>query len=270
MTYAALTNWRYDKNLYHKIQSGPQRTGDQLDLTDTYKLVSSGFKWTDDQQQSFYTVIDQGTNFGIITPGPPNLSGYFSTQWRQVPTAVSGFWTDYTNIPWHVSGALNIYNGFRYQSLYHTANATVQTALGPQPGLINHGAYTWFGNAVPDNQRYDPFQTPADNTPQEGSTGGPNSYQRARFPMLTNPTNDSSGSRRAWKYHQPVYCQTFVETVRSGQPGFMSTAIRRMYRGRSTRYVSNYASIYGVNGEGVRNIIRTFSSTVNSSNQKRI
>ena len=43
MTYAALTNWRYDKNIYHQIQSGPQRTSNDLDLTDTYVLTSSGY-----------------------------------------------------------------------------------------------------------------------------------------------------------------------------------------------------------------------------------
>ena len=32
MTFAALTNWQYDKSLYHRIQSGPQHTGSNLNL----------------------------------------------------------------------------------------------------------------------------------------------------------------------------------------------------------------------------------------------
>lgn len=271
MTYAALTNWKYDKNLYHNIQSGPQRTADDLNIVNTYELISSGYQTSFGYQQTYYTIKSQGTDFGIITPGPPNVRDwYYSTDWRAVPTMVSGFWYDYNDIFPATSGVLNIRNGFRYQSLMHVANATVQTALGPQPGLTDRGPYTWFGSAVPDNQRYDPFQTPRDNTAEQGSTGGPNSYQRARYPALTNPTNDNSGSRAAWKYHQPVYCETFSEAIRSEVPGQMSTVIRRMYRGKSTRYVSNYGSVYGVLGEGVRGIIRTFSSSVNSSNQKGI
>ena len=77
--------------------------------------------------------------------------------------------------------------------------------------------------------------------------------------MLTNPTNDESGSRSAWVYNYPVYCKTHVEAVRSNVPGQMSTVLRTSYRGKSTRYVPNYGSVYGVLGEGVRNLIRTFS-----------
>ena len=36
----------------------------------------------------------------------------------------------------------------------------------------------------------------------------------------------------------------------------MSTVIRSMYRGRSSRYVPNYGAVYGVLGEGVRGMIR--------------
>ena len=270
MTYAALTNWKYDKNLYHSIQSGPQRTASDLNLIDTYQLISSGYRTPWGYQQTYYTIQSQGTDFGIVTPGPPNSSGYLNTEWRSVPTAVSGFWNNYNEIWPHISGALNIRDGFRYQGLIKTANATVQTAFGPEPGLSDRGPYTWFGASVPDNQRYQPFLTPEGNTAAEGSTGGPNSYPRAQFPALTNPTNDTSGSRAAWVYHQPVYCETFVESVRSGVPGNLSSVIRRMYRGKSSRYVSNYGSIYGVLGEGVRGMVRTFSSSVNSSNQKGV
>jgi hypothetical protein len=268
--YSSQTNWKYDKNLYHSIQSGPQHTADDLNLTNTYTLVSSAYVPSGLAQQSWYGVNDQGADFGNIPKGPPNISGFLTTEWRAVPPAVSGYWTNYQNVLPHGSGVLDAYTGYRGQALYSVANATVQTAFGPQPGLRDIGTYTWFGAAVPDNQRYDPFQTPANNTVAEGSTGGPNSYQRVRFPILTNPTNDTSGSRAAWEYNQPVYCQTFSEAVRSDLPGQMSTVIRNMYRGRSSRYVPNYGSVYGVLGEGVRNLVRTFSSSVNSSNQKGI
>jgi len=256
MTYAALTNWRFDKKLYHNIQSGPQRTGDNLNLTDTYELISSGYRTPWGYQETYFTVADLGTDFGIITAGPPNYSGYLTSEWRAVPTAVSGFWNNYSDVYPHTSGTLNIRDGYRRQGLLRVANSTVQTAFGPEPGLRDIGTYTWFGAAVPDNQTYDPFQTPADNTAEQGSYGGANSYARARYPALTNPTNDTSGSRAAWEYHQPVYCQTFSEAVRSDAPGQMSTVIRNMYRGRSTRYVSNYGAVYGVLGEGIRGMVR--------------
>ena len=267
MTYAPLTNWKYDKNLYHRIQSGPQKTGSDLNLTDTYELTSSGYRYTingsGDYQQTFVSLSDEGFDFGTIVPGPPNVSGYFSTEWRSVPPAVSGYWNDYNESYPHVSGLLNIYNGFRRQGLISTANSTVQTAFGPEPGLKDIGAYTWYGAAVPDNQFYDPFETPQGNTSTQGITGGPNSYPRARFPTITNPTQDTSGSRAAWEYHQPVYCQTFVESVRSDSPGGTGPVVRNMYRGRSSRYVPNYGGVYGVLGEGVRGMIRTYSPGTN-------
>lgn len=282
MTYAALTNWKYDKKLYHNIQSGPQRTADDLNLTDTYELVSSGYQWSEGEQQSYYAVNYEGADFGIITAGPPNAFieslpdssitkqwGY-STDWRQVPAMISGWWSNYDDYFQRASGVLTVYNGYRRQGLISTANSTVQTAFGPEPGLRDRGAYTYFGAAVPDNQFYSPFETPAGNTAAQGITGGPNTYERVKFPMLTNPTNDSSGSRAAWEYHKPVYCQTFVESVRSTAPGATGGVVRNMYRGKSSRYVPNYAGGYGVLGEGVRNLVRTFSASVNSSNQKGI
>ena len=71
MTFAALTNWRYDKSLYHRIQSGPQRTGSNLDLTDTYVLTSSGYVYASGQQQTYVALTTPGADFGTITPGPP-------------------------------------------------------------------------------------------------------------------------------------------------------------------------------------------------------
>ena len=271
MGYTPQTNWKYDKNLYHRIQSGPQRTADNLDVKDTYVTVSSGYVTPSGINQTWYGVNDEGADFGNIPVGPPNISGFLNTEWRFVPPAVSGFWTNYNNSYAAGSGLLTVYDGFRAQGLYSVAGRTVQTALGPQPGLRNFGAYTWFGGNVPDNQNYAPFQTPTDNTSSTGGiTGGPNSYERVKTPMLTNPTNDTSGSRASWQYNYPVYCKTYVEAVRSEVPGSMSVVTRTSYRGKSTRYVPNYGSVYGVLGEGVRNMVRTFSPGVNSSNQKGV
>lgn len=273
MTYTPQSNWKYDKNLYHPIQSGPQRTGDDQDLTDTYATISSGYVTPSGVKTTWDGVIDQGADFGRIPVGPPNLSGYFSTEWKAVTPAPSGYWTNYENINPHASGLLTSYEGYRQQGLYSTANARVQTAIGPQPGLRNFGSFTWYGEQVPDNQLYSPFQTPRSNTNASdggGITGGAVSQPRVNAPALTNPTNDQSGSRAAWVYHYPVYCQTFTETRYTGVPGQMGSPVRNSYRGKSSRYVPNYGSVYGKLGEGVRNMVRTFSPGVNSSNQKNI
>ena len=255
--YASLPNWKYDKKLYHRIQSGPQRTGDNLNLTDTYIVVSSGFVTPGGDLQTSFGIDSEGADFGVITDGPPDRDGELSTAWRAVPSAVPGYWSDYVTFQSAVSGVLDVNDGYRRMGRLGTANANVATLAGPEPGLRDIGPYTWFGSSVPDNQQYAPFQTPAGNTPAEGSTGGPNSYPRARFPVLTNPTNDSSGSRAAWVYNPPVYCQTFTETVRTGQPGLMSTALRASYRGRSVRYVPNYGAVYSLDGAAGRNMRRT-------------
>ena len=199
-----------------------------------------------------------GSSLRIVTP-LETRPWYYTTDWRAVTRSVSGYWTNYTETAPRASGLLTVYDGYRRQGLLSVANATVQTAFGPQPGLRDKGSYTWFGPNVPDNQNYAPFKTPEDNTGGQGSTGGPGIYPRVRFPALTNPTNDTSGSRAAWVYHYPSYCESYVEAVRAELPGQMSTVIRNMYRGRSSRYVPNYGSVYGVGGEGIRNIIRTFS-----------
>jgi hypothetical protein len=273
MVYTPTTNWKYDKSLYHAIQSGPQRTGDNLDRTDTYLTFSSGYVMPNGVQQTYESVSSEGADFGVIRVGPPNISGYFNTEWRAVPPAISGYWTNYDNVNPHASGLLDSYVGFRAQGLYKTANSTVQTAIGPQPGLRNFGSFTWYGEQVPDNQLYSPFQTPRsnDNSSEGGGiTGGGVTQPRLRAPALTNPTNDTTGSRAAWVYHYPIYCQSLVETRYSSAPGQMGSPTRNSYRGKSSRYVPNYGSIYGKLGEGVRNMVRTFSPGVNSSNQKGI
>lgn len=396
MTYAALTNWKYDKSLYHPIQSGPQHTGSDLDLTDTYSVVGSGYVDPQGNVVQWYGVDNQGADFGRYVPGPPNaiVSGIFdpapvvrtvqvfnpgggnhffidsveqpdlriqrrgtyvfdqsdatnannrlafsetsdgtfgggvvytngvtqtgtpgttganttivvgedapdvlfyfsednsnygaeievnpgpisnlwsySTDWRQVPTAVPGYWYDYNEMVPEASGVLTVRDGYRRQGLFKTANSTVQTAFGPQPGLKSIGPYTYYNGFVPSNQFYSPFKTPANNTQEQGSSGGAGTYPRGGYPILFNPTNDASGSRAPWTYAGPVYCQTFAEARRSDFPGAMATVTRDMYRGRSSYYVPNYGSVYGVLGEGVRGMIHTFSTSVNSSNQKGI
>ena len=270
----AQTNWKYDESVYHKIQSGPQRTGSNLDLIDTYIVISSGYTppsgiWP---QQSFYGVNDVGADFGKY-PIVTNISGFLTKDWRFVPPPTSGYWTNYEDSDVRGSGLLSAYEGFRYTSNVHTANANVQGAFGPQPGLKEIGAYTWFGSNIPDNQNYSPFNTPEGNTSASdggGITGGPGTYERVKTPMLTNPTQDASGDRAAWRYNYPAYCKTYAEASRSTKPGEMATVTRDSYRGRSTRYVMNYGSMYGKLGEGVRNIVRSYSTTVNSSNQKGV
>ena len=71
MTFAPLSNWRYDKSLYHNIQSGPQKTGSALNLTDTYILTSSGYVYASGQQQTYVALSTPGADYGTITPGPP-------------------------------------------------------------------------------------------------------------------------------------------------------------------------------------------------------
>ena len=202
-----------------------------------------------------------GGAFRVVTPYETR-PWHYSTAWRAVPPAVSGYWTNYENTQPHASGLLDSYVGFRAQGLYSTANASVQTAYGPEPGLRNFGTYTWYGEQVPDNQLYSPFKTPGSNDNSidgGGITGGGVTHPRLRAPSLTNPTNDESGSRAAWVYHQPIYCQSLTETRYTGVPGQMGSPVRNSYRGKSSRYVPNYGSVYGVLGEGVRNMVRTFS-----------
>lgn len=266
MTYAALTNWKYDKNLYHTIQSGPQRTSDDLNLTDKYILTSSGYVYASGQQQTFVALTETGADFGnvILAPYPQN------TEWKAVPTVVSGYWNNYDDSPQRASGLLTVYNGYRRQAMISTANATVQTAFGPIPGVKSIGAFTYWNGAVPSNQFYDPFNTPYGQDDAKGITGGAGTYPRGGYPMLYSTVTSGTGSRTEWEYAPPVYCQTFAAAERSNVPGSMDAVIRSMYRGRASTYVPNYGGTYGVLGEGVRNMVRTFSPSVNSSNQKSI
>jgi hypothetical protein len=402
MTYSALTNWKYDKNIYHAIQSGPQRTSNDLNLTDTYTLTSSGYVYASGEQQTYVALTQPGANFGVITAGPPqsyaadlgletttfpevrtfevtvvsdngnkfaldgvsqksltlyqgstyifdlsdsstsshpfklsstqdgqhaggvpfttgvttsgsqgspgaylqiivpsgqtgsvypyctvhtgmggtavytfngpplNLPIYQSSNWRAVPPTISGYWTNYDNYNQHASGVLTVYNGYRRQAMVNVANATVQTALGPIPGVKSIGAFTYWNGAVPSTQFYDPFNTPFGNDESKGITGGAGTYPRGGYPMLYSLVTSGTGSRAEWEYAPPVYCQTFASAERSNVPGSMESVIRSMYRGRASTYVPNYGATYGVLGEGVRGVIRSFSSSINSSNQKSV
>lgn len=247
--YTPISNWRYDSG-FHKIQSGPNHEG--------YIVVSSG-------------IVDTGADTGIITPGAPNSGLWYNTdEWRAVPRAVSGYWTDYSDVDYAPSGALSSYVGYRPLGVSTIANAKVSTSYGPQFGLRTTGQSTYFNGIAPASQAYTPYNTPDDNTAAQGYTGGGVTHGRYEGGILTNPTNDTSGSRASWVYNPPVYCKTYTETVRSTSPGLMSTALRYIYRGKAGTYVSNFAAIYHQLPEGVRSMVRTYSPTVNSSNQKSI
>lgn len=247
--YTPLSNWRYDSG-FHRIQSGPSHEG--------YIVVSSG-------------IVDTGADTGVVTPGAPN-SGlwYNTTEWRFVPSAVSGYWTNYSDVDYAPSGALSSYVGYRPLGVSTIANAKVSTSYGPQFGLRTTGQSTYFNGVAPASQTYTPYNTPDENTAAQGYTGGGVTHGRYEGGILTNPTNDTSGSRASWVYNPPVYCKTYTETVRSTSPGLMSTALRYIYRGKAGTYVSNFAAIYHQLPEGVRSMVRTYSPTVNSSNQKSV
>lgn len=274
MTYSSLVNYKYDSGP-HRIQTGPSHTADDLNLVEKYLVISSGYVDTQGNQISFYGVNNTGGDFGVITPGPPNSGLYLTDDWRAVPPAVSGFWTNYENIDYAPSGLLSTYEGYRGLSISTIANAKVSTASFPQPGLKSTGKYTYFGGFAPSNQNYDPYNTPQSNTAAAGITGGGVTHGRFEGGILTNPfsTTIASGfsTRADWQYNPPVYCQTFTESIRATTPaGNMSVVTRYIYRGHAGNYVSNFGSIYGFAPENVRSTIRHFSPTVNSSNQKNI
>lgn len=250
MVYTPLSNYKYDRG-FHRIQSGPAHEG--------FVVLSSGIR-------------DTGADLGVVTPGAPNSGLWYSTTaWRTVPQAVSGYWVDYENVDYLPSGSLSSYTGYR--SLFATtiANAKVITAEGPNFGSRDAGKYTYYRGLAPADQNYTPYNTPDGNTAAEGTTGGGVTHRNYEGGLLTNILgSQGTQSRAQWAYNPPVYCQTFTETIRSQSPGLMSTALRFVYRGKSTRYVYNYGSVYHQGPESVRNLVRPFSTSVNSSNQKTV
>ena len=250
MVYTPLSNYKYDSG-FHRIQSGPNHEG--------YIVVSSGIQ-------------DIGADLGLIAPGPPNSGAwYLTTEWREVPQAVSGFWTDYENRDYLPSGSLSSYTGYRPLTTTTIANAKVVTSTGPEFGLRDEGKYTYYGGIAPADQNYNPYNTPEANSAAQGKTGGGVTHRNYEGTLLTNTLgSQATASRAEWAYNPPVYCRVYTETVRSGTPGLMSAALRYTYRGKSTRYAYNYGAVYGLNAESVRNMVRTFSPGVNSSNQKSI
>jgi hypothetical protein len=246
--YIPLTNYKYDSGL-HQIQSGPNH--------ESYLVVSSG-------------IVDVGADLGRITPGPPNSgSWYLTDDWRVAPQAVSGYWIDYTpGVAYQPSGALSAEEGYRPLGFSTIAYAKVQTSFSSNFGVRQTLPYTYFGGVAPDNQDYSPYKTPESNTVAEGITGGGVTHGRYEGGLLTTAVGSGVATRADWIYNPPVYCRTYTEATRAQVPGLMSAVIRTIYRGGSTRYVSNLGSVYFQGSEGVRNLVRTFSASVNSSNQK--
>jgi hypothetical protein len=242
----------------------------------------------------YFGVNDVGADLGVKTPGPPTLYDYLNfglengdtlgledfselslyplwgitTAWRQVPPAPEGFWTNYQDVDYDPVSALSSYEGYRGLTTTRIANAKVSTSFGPQYGLRTSGKYTYFNGVAPSSQNYTPYNTPDGNTSAQGYTGGGVTHGRLEGGILTNPTGDTSGSRASWVYNPPVYCKTFTETVRAASPGVTGPALRYIYRGKAGSYVSNFGSIYHQAPEGVRSMVRTFSASVNSSNQR--
>lgn len=248
MGYIPLTNYKYASGP-HQLQSGPNH--------EAFLVVSSG-------------IVDIGADLGRIAPGIPNSGLWYVTDdFREVPPAVSGYWIDYTpGVAYQPSGALSAEEGYRPLGFSTIAYAKVQTSFSSNFGVRQTLPYTYFGGVAPDNQDYSPYKTPDSNTVAEGITGGGVTHGRYEGGLLTTAVGSGVATRADWTYNPPVYCRTYTEATRAQVPGLMSAVIRTIYRGGSTRYVSNLGSVYFQGSEGVRNLIRTFSASVNSSNQK--
>jgi len=246
--YIPLTNYKYASGP-HQLQSGPNH--------EAFLVVSSG-------------IVDVGADLGRIAPGIPNSGLWYVTDdFREVPPAVSGYWINYTpGVAYQPSGALSAEEGYRPLGFSTIAYAKVQTSFSSNFGVRQTLPYTYFGGVAPDNQDYSPYKTPDSNTVAEGITGGGVTHGRYEGGLLTTAVGSGVATRADWVYNPPVYCRTYTEATRAQVPGLMSAVIRTIYRGGSTRYVSNLGSVYFQGSEGVRNLIRTFSASVNSSNQK--
>lgn len=199
-------------------------------------------------------------NFCTVSDTSALDAWYLTDEWRSVPAAVSGYWTNNQHVDVQPSGDfLSAYQGYRPLGSVHIANANVAGSYGPEWGTTSEGKFTYFDGVCPDDQNYSPYNT--------DGTGGGSLHPQHATTLLTNPTPTLTRPA-SWTYNPPVYCRTYTEAVRSDTPGSMSTVTRYIYRGRSAQYTSNYGSIYNQLPESVRNMVRTYSSTVNSSNQK--
>lgn len=235
MVYISYRNYRHDEEP-HRVQTGP--------VHESFIVSSSGIQ-------------DVGADLGVIVEGPPNSSGYYSTDWRTVPSAMEGYWTNYQNTIYQGSGVLTAYDGYRSISTTSIAGVKVQTPGTPDYGVRDAGKYTYFGGSAPDSQNYTPYNTPEGNTTAQGKTGGGSTHGRYEGGILTNTLgSQGTGARSEWVYNPPVYCKTYTRLYRSDSPGAMSVAYRDVYRGGAAKYVSNYGSIYYQAPESVRNIIR--------------
>jgi hypothetical protein len=219
----------------------------------------------------YYCSVHSNMGSSAVVATVNSTQWYKSTAYRTVPQAVSGYWTDYENTDYLPTQSLSSYTGYRGLFTTTIAGAKVVTSEGANYGLRDTGKYTYYNGKAPDNQAYSPYNTPDGNTAAEGTTGGGVTHRNYEGGLLTNILGSQGTQNRAeWVYNAPVYCQTFTETVRSQAPGLMSTALRFVYRGKSSRYAYNYGSAYLQGSESVRNLVRPFSSSVNSSNQKSI
>jgi hypothetical protein len=233
--YLPYRNYKYDTGP-HEVQSGPDHEG--------YIVVSSGIQ-------------DIGADLGKIVDGTPNYSGYYTTAWREVPPAVSGYWTDYQHVDYAPSGVLSSYEGYRPVTVDTIAGVKAATFTGPDYGLRDAGKYTYFAGSAPDSQNYTPYNTPEGNTTTQGITGGGVNHGRYEGGILTNILGpQGTVNRSEWVYNPPVYCKTYTQALRTQEPGLMSTVFRYIYRGGAAKYVSNYGSVYYQLPESVRNLNR--------------
>jgi hypothetical protein len=234
MGYVPLNNYKYDSG-YRRIQTGPDNQG--------FIVLTSG--------QSAY-----GANEGIVVAGSP-LSGTiaagawdYDSNWRYVPGVLPDQSGSIDPTPYNASGAiLDTYKGTRIATRTQVAGAQAADAIGPEANVLRprqaplqphadvtqREKYMYFGGAAPDNQGYSPYNTPDANTPAEGRTGGPVTHRNYENTLITNVFGTQGTSDRSqWRYHQPVYCKTYTETLRSQSPGLMSTPLRYVYRDHST------------------------------------
>lgn len=225
MAYLPLNNYKYDSGP-HRIQSGPAHEG--------YIVLSSG-------------VQSLGADNGVIIDGPP-LSGTigsgqkwsYNNNWRYVPTAP----VNDPNSPYYnLSGYLDTTEYTTLASPVTIAGAKISTSTLSESTYtnLNYKRSVYYGGFAPDNQNYDPFNTPEFNSAAEGTTGGGTTHRVYENPLLINSLgSQGTASRRNWDYYSPTYCSTYTETSRSTKPGQMSSTVRSIYRGSSSSYSLNY------------------------------